>query len=173
MVIKDGRFGPYVTDGETNASLRKGDEVEKITDERASELLAERRAEGAGAEEGARAPGPGREEGTGQEGAGPQGPAKYAGEGRRTACAMSAGSLSTTGRHRGERTGHLQPGTTRISASSSALTAAATRPPSARPAAAALACFMTWPICRGPGCSPSSAAMSADGGGRSRPARRR
>jgi DNA topoisomerase I len=46
MVIKDGRFGPYVTDGETNASLRKGDEVEKITDERAAELLAERRARG-------------------------------------------------------------------------------------------------------------------------------
>ncbi|KZM68670.1 type I DNA topoisomerase [Nocardia terpenica] len=46
MVIKDGRFGPYVTDGETNASLRKGDEVESITDERASELLAERRAKG-------------------------------------------------------------------------------------------------------------------------------
>ncbi|OLM16068.1 MULTISPECIES: type I DNA topoisomerase [unclassified Pseudonocardia] len=44
MVIKDGRFGPYVTDGETNASLRKGDEVEALTDERASELLAERRA---------------------------------------------------------------------------------------------------------------------------------
>jgi DNA topoisomerase-1 len=43
MVIKDGRFGPYVTDGETNASLRKGDSVEEITDERASELLAERR----------------------------------------------------------------------------------------------------------------------------------
>ena len=43
MVIKDGRFGPYVTDGETNASLRKGDAVESITDERASELLAERR----------------------------------------------------------------------------------------------------------------------------------
>ncbi|MGW5514827.1 type I DNA topoisomerase [Nocardia africana] len=46
MVIKDGRFGPYVTDGETNASLRKGDEVESITDERASELLADRRAKG-------------------------------------------------------------------------------------------------------------------------------
>jgi DNA topoisomerase-1 len=44
MVIKDGRFGPYVTDGETNASLRKGDAVETLTDERASELLAERRA---------------------------------------------------------------------------------------------------------------------------------
>jgi len=43
MVVKDGRFGPYVTDGETNASLRKGDEVESITDERASELLQMRR----------------------------------------------------------------------------------------------------------------------------------
>ncbi|WP_299557833.1 type I DNA topoisomerase [uncultured Mycolicibacterium sp.] len=46
MVIKDGRFGPYVTDGETNASLRKGDDVMTITDERAAELLAERRAKG-------------------------------------------------------------------------------------------------------------------------------
>jgi DNA topoisomerase I len=46
MVIKDGRFGPYVTDGETNASLRKHDDVETITDERASELLADRRARG-------------------------------------------------------------------------------------------------------------------------------
>jgi DNA topoisomerase-1 len=43
MVIKDGRFGPYVTDGETNASLRKGDEVTAITPQRAAELLAERR----------------------------------------------------------------------------------------------------------------------------------
>ncbi|OBF45663.1 DNA topoisomerase I [Mycobacterium sp. 852002-50816_SCH5313054-b] len=46
MVIKDGRFGPYVTDGETNASLRKGDDVLAITDERAAELLADRRARG-------------------------------------------------------------------------------------------------------------------------------
>ncbi|HEY6818642.1 MAG TPA: type I DNA topoisomerase [Mycobacterium sp.] len=46
MVIKDGRFGPYVTDGETNASLRKGDDVLSITDSRASELLADRRARG-------------------------------------------------------------------------------------------------------------------------------
>lgn len=44
LVIKDGRFGPYVTDGETNASLRKGDEVDGVTVERASELMAERRA---------------------------------------------------------------------------------------------------------------------------------
>ncbi len=46
MVIKDGRFGPYVTDGETNASLRKGDQVETITDERAAELLQDRRDRG-------------------------------------------------------------------------------------------------------------------------------
>ena len=46
MVLQDGRFGPYVTDGETNASLRKGDTVEGITVERASELLAERRSKG-------------------------------------------------------------------------------------------------------------------------------
>ena len=43
MVVKTGRFGPYVTDGTTNASLRKGDTVEGLTDERASELLALRR----------------------------------------------------------------------------------------------------------------------------------
>ena len=43
MVIKDGRFGPYVTDGETNASLRKGDEVASVSVQRAAELLADRR----------------------------------------------------------------------------------------------------------------------------------
>jgi DNA topoisomerase-1 len=48
MVVKDGRWGPYVTDGETNASLRKGDTVEELTGQRASELLAERRAQGPG-----------------------------------------------------------------------------------------------------------------------------
>jgi DNA topoisomerase-1 len=46
IVVKEGRFGPYVTDGETNASLRAGDSVDSITLERASELLAERRAKG-------------------------------------------------------------------------------------------------------------------------------
>jgi DNA topoisomerase I len=46
VVVKEGRFGPYVTDGETNASLRKGDSIEEITIDRASELLAERRAKG-------------------------------------------------------------------------------------------------------------------------------
>ena len=46
MMIKDGRFGPYVTDGEINATLRRGDDVETITSERAAELLAEKRAKG-------------------------------------------------------------------------------------------------------------------------------
>jgi DNA topoisomerase I len=46
MVVKDGRFGPYVTDGETNASLRKGDTVDGITPERAMELLQIRREAG-------------------------------------------------------------------------------------------------------------------------------
>jgi len=44
IVVRDGRFGPYVTDGETNASLRRGDTPEGITLERAVELLTERRA---------------------------------------------------------------------------------------------------------------------------------
>jgi len=43
VVVKDGRFGPYVTDGSVNASLRKDDAVDEITIERASELLAARR----------------------------------------------------------------------------------------------------------------------------------
>jgi len=46
VVVKDGRFGPYVTDGEVNATLRKDDSVETITLERAAELLAEKRAKG-------------------------------------------------------------------------------------------------------------------------------
>jgi DNA topoisomerase-1 len=44
IVLRDGRFGPYVTDGATNASLRRGDSIEAITTERAVELLAEKRA---------------------------------------------------------------------------------------------------------------------------------
>ncbi len=44
VIVKDGRFGVYVTDGETNATLRRGDAVELLTLERALELLAGRRA---------------------------------------------------------------------------------------------------------------------------------
>ncbi len=44
LLVKDGRFGMYVTDGETNATLRRGDTVEALTLERGLELLAGRRA---------------------------------------------------------------------------------------------------------------------------------
>jgi DNA topoisomerase-1 len=44
VIIKDGRFGMYVTDGETNATLRRGDTLEAMTLERGLELLAGRRA---------------------------------------------------------------------------------------------------------------------------------
>ncbi|MDT5040640.1 MAG: topoisomerase [Actinoplanes sp.] len=46
MVIKEGRFGPYVTDGEFNASLRRGQTPEELTVEQASDMLAEKRAKG-------------------------------------------------------------------------------------------------------------------------------
>jgi DNA topoisomerase-1 len=46
VLVKDGRFGPYATDGETNATLRRTDTPETITIERAAELLADKRAQG-------------------------------------------------------------------------------------------------------------------------------
>jgi DNA topoisomerase-1 len=46
LVIKDGRFGPYVTDGETNVSLRRGQTPETLSLEQGSEMLAEKRAKG-------------------------------------------------------------------------------------------------------------------------------
>ena len=56
VVVREGRFGIYITDGETNASLRGGDSVENISIERASDLLAERRAAGPSAKPAKRAP---------------------------------------------------------------------------------------------------------------------
>jgi DNA topoisomerase-1 len=46
VVVKDGRFGPYVTDGETNATLRRDDSPDDVTLLRAVELLSEKRAKG-------------------------------------------------------------------------------------------------------------------------------
>jgi DNA topoisomerase I len=46
LTIKNGRFGPYVTDGETNASLKRDQTPESLTIEQASEMLADRRARG-------------------------------------------------------------------------------------------------------------------------------
>jgi len=44
--VKDGRFGPYVTDGETNATIPRGEDVETVDHERAIQLLADKRAKG-------------------------------------------------------------------------------------------------------------------------------
>ena len=44
--IRDGRFGPYVTDGETNATIPRGEDVEAVDFERAVQLLADKRAKG-------------------------------------------------------------------------------------------------------------------------------
>ncbi len=46
MVVKEGRFGPYVTDGETNASLRSGDDLDTLTPERGAQLLQDKRDKG-------------------------------------------------------------------------------------------------------------------------------
>ncbi len=46
MVIKDGRFGPYITDGETNVTVPRAESIEQMTNARASQLLAEKRAKG-------------------------------------------------------------------------------------------------------------------------------
>ena len=54
IVIKDGRFGPYVTDGETNATVPRGETPESVTLERAIELLADRRARGPAKKRGAK-----------------------------------------------------------------------------------------------------------------------
>jgi DNA topoisomerase-1 len=54
VTMRSGRFGPYVTDGEVNASLRSGDDPDGITIERAAELLAARRHRLASGETGAK-----------------------------------------------------------------------------------------------------------------------
>ena len=92
MTVREGRFGPYVTDGETNASLRKGDDVESITIERAAELLADRRARGPATKKKA-AKKTDREEDGGEEGAGQEGRRE---EGRRAGHVGLSGSSSSS-----------------------------------------------------------------------------
>ena len=68
VVVKAGRFGEYVTDGEYNATLRKDDSVEAVTLERAAELLAERRAKGPAKKAAKREEGAGEEDGSQEDG---------------------------------------------------------------------------------------------------------
>ncbi len=76
MVLKDGRFGPYVTDGEYNASLRQGDDAESLTVERAAELLAMRRAKGPAKKRAARRKQPARKKSPAKKRAAKKSPAK-------------------------------------------------------------------------------------------------
>jgi len=46
VVIKDGRFGPYITDGQTNVTVPRSEDPATISAERAFELLADKRAKG-------------------------------------------------------------------------------------------------------------------------------
>jgi DNA topoisomerase-1 len=89
IVLREGRFGPYVTDGETNASLRKGDTAESVTLQRAVELLAERRAAG---------PSPRRRSGSGGPRSRPGGSASQSG----SAAGKRSGSKGT-GAARGKK----------------------------------------------------------------------
>ncbi len=92
VVVKEGRFGPYVTDGTTNASLRKGDVVESIDMDRASELLAERRAAGPSKKKGARKAAPAKKKATAKKAAGT---AKKAGAGKKSAGTKKAAGVTT------------------------------------------------------------------------------
>ena len=76
MVLKDGRFGPYVTDGEYNASLRQGDDAETLTVERAAELLALRRAAGPAKKRAAKRKQPAKKKSSARKGAPRKSPAK-------------------------------------------------------------------------------------------------
>jgi DNA topoisomerase-1 len=76
MVLKDGRFGPYVTDGEYNASLRQGDDAETLTVDRAAELLAMRRAKGPAKKRAARRKQPARKKSPAKKRAAKKSPAR-------------------------------------------------------------------------------------------------
>ena len=103
IVLREGRFGPYVTDGETNASLRKGDAVESITPQRAVELLAERRAA---------APAPKRKAGT---------------RPARTAASKTATSKTATGKTAASKTAATETAATRAKATKAGTAVSGTR----------------------------------------------
>jgi DNA topoisomerase-1 len=94
IVLREGRFGPYVTDGETNASLRKGDAPESITLQRAIELLADRRAAAPAPKR--RSPGPARS-GTTRTAAAAKKPAKSGAAKKPAGTAKAGGTARSAG----------------------------------------------------------------------------
>jgi DNA topoisomerase-1 len=103
IVLKEGRFGPYVTDGTTNASLRKGDSVEEMTPERAQELLADRRSAPPRAARGRKAAGATKKAGTKKAGTKKAGTKKAAAtkSGATKASTKKAGKKSASTRRTG------------------------------------------------------------------------
>ncbi|CAM5379584.1 DNA topoisomerase 1 OS=Streptomyces tendae OX=1932 GN=topA PE=3 SV=1 [Streptomyces tendae] len=95
VVVKDGRFGPYVTDGETNATLRSGDSVEEITPERGYELLAEKRA---------KAPAKKMAKKTVKKTAAKKAPAKKAAATKKTAAAKTTAAKKTAAKSTAKKT---------------------------------------------------------------------
>jgi DNA topoisomerase-1 len=98
IVLKEGRFGPYVTDGTTNASLRKGDSIDELTPERAADLLAERRAAG---------PPAGRARGAKKA-------AKKATAAKKASTSKAAGTRAGTSKAAGTKAGTKKAGTTKV-----------------------------------------------------------
>ena len=92
IVLRSGRFGPYVSDGTTNASLRRGDDPDNLTLERAVELIADRRAAGP-----AKRPTTRRATGAKKAGARRKGVAKKTGARKATGAAKKTGARKATG----------------------------------------------------------------------------
>ncbi|MGQ0743440.1 MAG: type I DNA topoisomerase [Acidimicrobiales bacterium] len=105
ILLKEGRFGPYVTDGTTNASLRSGDDPASVTPERAAELLAIRRERGPAPKRTASRSSGGR---TATKAAGAKAPAKAV---RKPTGAKSAGTKSAGTKSTGTRTVRKSGGT--------------------------------------------------------------
>ena len=99
IVLRSGRFGPYVSDGTTNASLRRGDDPGNLTIERAAELIADRRAAGPAKRPATRKATGAKKAGTRRKAGAPKatGAAKKAGARKATGAAKKAGARKATG----------------------------------------------------------------------------
>ena len=97
IVLRSGRFGPYVTDGTTNASLRRGDDPDELTPERAAELIADRRAAGPSKRSGTRKSAGAKKAGARKAGAKKPGARKAAGTTKKAGARKQAGATKASG----------------------------------------------------------------------------